>query len=189
MTDLFHGERVRLTALTAADLPDIARWFDDAEFQRLFDSSIAQPKSRETLERWLNEVTTDDKTVAFATRLLDGQAPIGYVALDDIEWQHGTASISLGIGDRRYWEQGYGRETLALLVHYAFQELNLHRVEATVFDYNPRSLALFEKAGFQREGVYRELVLRDGQRHDLMLYGLLRREWLARQPGEEPDGA
>ncbi|MBN2007175.1 MAG: GNAT family N-acetyltransferase [Anaerolineae bacterium] len=57
------------------------------------------------------------------------------------------------------------------------RELNLYRVQATVFDYNPRSRAMFKKAGFQQEGAFRDFLSRDGQRHDMLLYGLLRREW------------
>ncbi len=61
----------------------------------------------------------------------------------------------------------------------AFDELGLHRLTATVFSYNPRSIALLEKLGFRREGTFREFLLRDGERHDMLLYGLLRREWAA----------
>jgi RimJ/RimL family protein N-acetyltransferase len=46
-----------------------------------------------------------------------------------------------------------------------------------VFSYNDRAIALYEKLGFQREGVYREFLQRDGERHDMYLYGLLHREW------------
>jgi RimJ/RimL family protein N-acetyltransferase len=60
-------------------------------------------------------------------------------------------------------------------------ELNLHRVQLTVFSYNERAIALYEKLGFQREGVYREFIQRDGRRYDMYLYGLLRREWKANQ--------
>jgi RimJ/RimL family protein N-acetyltransferase len=50
-----------------------------------------------------------------------------------------------------------------------------------VFSYNKRAIALYEKLGFQREGVYREFLQRDGKRFDMYLYGILRREWDARQ--------
>lgn len=56
-------------------------------------------------------------------------------------------------------------------------ELNLHRVCLTVFSYNQAARTLYERLGFQHEGLYREQTMRDGQRHDMLLYGLLRREW------------
>jgi RimJ/RimL family protein N-acetyltransferase len=66
---------------------------------------------------------------------------------------------------------------MRLALDYAFSELNLHRVQLTVFAYNARAIALYEKLGFVREGVYREFLHRDGVRYDMYLYGLLRREW------------
>ena len=52
-------------------------------------------------------------------------------------------------------------------------------MQLTVFAYNERAIALYEKLGFVREGVYREFLARDGVRYDMYLYGLLRREWEA----------
>jgi RimJ/RimL family protein N-acetyltransferase len=49
----------------------------------------------------------------------------------------------------------------------------------TVFSYNDWAIRLYEKLGFQREGVFREFLQRDGQVYDMLLYGLLRREWEA----------
>jgi RimJ/RimL family protein N-acetyltransferase len=80
----------------------------------------------------------------------------------------------MGIGDRGAWGKGYGTEALRLALQYAFDELNLHRLTLTVIDYNERAIALYEKAGFRREGVFREFGQRDGKRYDMYLYGLLR---------------
>ncbi|MCZ7546462.1 MAG: GNAT family N-acetyltransferase [Anaerolineae bacterium] len=77
--------------------------------------------------------------------------------------------------------QGYGRAAIALALAFAFDELNLHRVQLTVFSYNTRAIALYEGLGFRREGVYREFLHRDGARHDMLLYGLLAREWRAQR--------
>jgi RimJ/RimL family protein N-acetyltransferase len=68
---------------------------------------------------------------------------------------------------------------MRLLLHFAFGELNLRRVQLTVFSYNAAAIRLYEKLGFRREGAFREFVQRDGQLYDLYLYGLLRREWEA----------
>jgi RimJ/RimL family protein N-acetyltransferase len=88
-----------------------------------------------------------------------------------------VAWLGIGIGDREQWGKGYGREAMELVLRYGFHELNLHRIQLTVFEYNERAIALYEKLGFRREGVYREFMQRDGKRYDMLLYGLLRREW------------
>jgi RimJ/RimL family protein N-acetyltransferase len=90
-----------------------------------------------------------------------------------------VAWLAIAIGPDT-WDQGYGQEALGLLVDFAFRELNLYRIQLTVFAYNARAIRVYEKLGFRREGVFRAFLERDGQRHDMLLYGLLRPEW---QPG------
>jgi RimJ/RimL family protein N-acetyltransferase len=53
-------------------------------------------------------------------------------------------------------------------------------VQLTVFSPSRRAIALYEKQGFRREGTLREFLQRDGMRHDVLLYGLLRPEHIVR---------
>ena len=87
------------------------------------------------------------------------------------------SGVSIAIGEAKQWGKGYGYEAMQLVLRFAFDELNLHRVQLTVFCYNKRAIALYEKLGFQREGIHREHLQRDGRRYDMYLYGLLRSEW------------
>jgi len=183
ISHLLRGTRVRLTALTPDDLSTMARWHEDVEFLRLYDARPAHPKSEAELSRWLEETQKDERTRAFSIRPLDGDELIGTLELDGILWPHGVCGMGIAIGDRTNWGKGYGREAAQLGIAFAFDELNLHRVQATAFAYNERSIALLEKLGFQREGVYREFLQRDGKRHDMLLYGLLEREWRERGTG------
>lgn len=160
-SNLFRSTGVRLTALTPDDLPAMARWHQDPAYLRLYDSRPAYPRSEAELAKWLSELQKDKNTFAFAVRPLGGDELIGYLELDGVDWQHGVCGMTLGIGDRATWGKGYGHEA---------------------------TQALIEKVGFQREGVYREFLQRDGQRHDMVLYGLLRREWEAhRQASRSED--
>lgn len=96
-------------------------------------------------------------------------------------WTHQVGWVSVAFGDRANWGKGYGSEAMRVALAFAFHELNLHRVQLTVFSYNERAIALYEKLGFQRDGTLREFLQRDGRRYDMYLYGLLRREWEAMQ--------
>jgi len=177
LSQLLRGERVRLNALTPDDLPTIARWREDADFMRLYDALPARPQSEAELTQWLEELQKDENTFAFAVRTQDSDVLVGAVELDEILWAHRVSGLGVVIGDRAHWGQGYGYEAMTLALAFAFNELNLHRITGTVFSYNARSIALMEKLGFQREGVFREFLQRDGKRYDMLLYGLLRREW------------
>jgi RimJ/RimL family protein N-acetyltransferase len=177
--NLLRGTTVHLTALTKDDLSTIAGWYHNAEFLRLFDARPAYPRGEADLARWLEEQHKEPNAFLFGIRLLDSDDLIGYVALDGIEWSHQVGWLTIGIGDRANWGRGYGHEAARLALKFAFHELNLHRVQLTVFSYNERAIALYEKLGFQREGAFREFLHRDGQRYDMYLYGLLRQEWQA----------
>jgi RimJ/RimL family protein N-acetyltransferase len=183
-----RGTWVRLTALTLDDIPILVGWYQDTEFLRLFDSRPAYPKSPAQLGQWLEELHKEKNTFVFGVHLVHSDELIGYLELDEIDWQHGVCGLGVGIGDRTKWGRGYGGEAVRLAIGFAFDELNLHRVQVTVFDYNARSIALFERLGFQREGTIREFLQRSGKRHDMILYGVLRQEWEALQRANRPGG-
>jgi len=175
--NLLRGQRVRLTALDKADAGPARAWTEDANYLRLLDSAPALPRSMEQVTRDLERASGARNDITFAIRPVAGDELLGIAALAEIEWSNQVAWLSIGIGDRANWGKGYGREALALLIGFAFRELNLRRLQLTVFSYNTRAIALYEKLGFRREGVLREAILRDGQIYDIYCYGLLRREW------------
>lgn len=181
---LLNGKRVRLAAWTESDAATIAHWDEDSQFLRLYDARPARPRSEKEVAQWLDDLREKTRTIAFAIRPLDGDNLIGTLELDGILWPHRVCAMGIAIGDRKHWGQGYGSEAAQLGLTFAFDELNLHRVTATVFDYNRRSITLVEKLGFRHEGTFRQFLERDGQRHDMLLYGLLRPEWRAGQAEE-----
>jgi RimJ/RimL family protein N-acetyltransferase len=175
---MFTGERLRLAAFRPEDVQVCKRWYQDSDFTRMLDAAPARPKSESRLARWLEDEERNRDSYIFAVRTLDLDALIGFVQIDGVQWNHGVAWLAIGIGEPDYRGHGYGYEAMTLTLQFAYQEINLHRVQLTVFSYNTRAIRLYEKLGFQREGVFREALLRDGARHDMYLYGLLRDEWL-----------
>ena len=162
--NILRGEKVQLTALEPDDAVYISEWYQDAAFLRAYDSGPAYPKTGKQLTAMIEEEQKRKDGFIFAVRLLDSSRIIGVLQLDGIAWTHGTSFISIGIGEEADRGQGYGREAMELALRFAFDELNLHRVCLTVFSYNERAVALYERIGFRREGIYREHLHRDGQR-------------------------
>ena len=175
--NLLCGTHVRLTAVENDDAPHIARWYEDTAFTRLQDSNAAIPKNAAQISRELEQMAQASNSLNFAIRLTSDDSLIGTIGFYEIEWSNQVAWLGVGIGERDQWGKGYGTEALGLLLRFGFDELNLHRVSLTVLEYNQRAIALYERAGFQREGTFRQFGLRDGQRYDMYLYGLLRSEW------------
>ena len=144
-------------------------------------------KSQHQIEEYITKQQSSETAFAFGIRPISSETLLGYADLDGIIWSQGVAWLSIGIGNPAQRGQGYGSEALQLLLGFAFGELNLRRVQLTVFSYNTGAIRLYERLGFQHEGVYREFLQRDGQLYDMLLYGLLRREWERRPAPDDPD--
>ena len=177
---LLTGEKVRLTAFTDDDLKEYTRWYQDIEFMRLYDGTPARPRTEHDTKKWLEDMRGDKNTYLFAIRPRDSDVLVGLIEISYILWNHGNGWLSIAIGDPANRRKGYGAEAIALILDFAFRELNLHRVQLTVFGSNPGAIALYEKLGFTREGAHREFLHRDDQYYDMILYGILRREWEVR---------
>lgn len=172
------NSNIILSHFKSEDKERLIQFFADELLMRHFDALPARSKSEDELETWLKN--SSDSTVRFAIRLQKTNELIGFIELDGILWTHRSSWVSIFIGDENQRGNGYGKEAMNLMIQFAFNELNLHRIQLTVFAYNDVAIKLYETLGFKKEGSYREFIERDGQRYDMLLYGLLREEWRAR---------
>jgi len=181
--DLFTGMKVRLTRSE----PDVvskayALWGRDSEYRRYLHERALHLWSQKKYEEWLKEDSDQQnaKQWMFDIHTLADDRLIGYVLLFYQSIAQGDAWVGIGLGAREYWGKGYGTDAMALILYYAFEELNLHRVSLGVLAYNPRAIRAYEKAGFVVEGAERRVANKDGVRYDAWIMGILREEWLAR---------
>lgn len=170
---MFRGEKIRLTAMREEDLPIYRTWNSESAFGRNYNSGPIREVSEKQAVEWFQE--SSDKDFRFAIRPIDNENFMGVCAIEDIEWPHRVGWLSIALG-ADFQGSGCGTEAMRLLMHYAWNELNLHRLQLTVFGYNAPAMAMYEKLGFQKEGVFREFLQRDGKRHDMYLYGKLASE-------------
>jgi RimJ/RimL family protein N-acetyltransferase len=180
---LFEGELIRLAPIDAEkDAETISQWTHDPEYLRLIDPEPARPLSPGQVKKKLEEMDKEAEKRTqfnFAIRLRDGDGLIGLASIRWIHWTHGAGWIQLSIGQPEDRGKGYGSEALKMLLRYAFDELNLHRLGAVTFEYNPGALRFLERNGFVVEVRRRQAINRDGQRGDVIILGLLRGEWSA----------
>jgi RimJ/RimL family protein N-acetyltransferase len=178
--DLFRGKLVRLASQDVQPMAEaFSKWSRDSEFWRLLDSGSVRPFSVKTTKAWIEKNQEKEKPneIAFAIRTLEDDRLIGDIGLDGIQWTHGDTFVGIGLGEREYWGKGYGTDAMRIVLCYAFTELNLHRVSLNVFEYNPRAMKSYEKAGFKYEGRMRGMLHRDGKRWDMVFMGITKEEW------------
>jgi RimJ/RimL family protein N-acetyltransferase len=131
-------------------------------------------EARSVLETWAKGWP---ESVTFAVRTLVDDRLVGLARLYDIIWSNGHALLGLSIPDPEERGKGFGRDALALILRYGFDELGLHRIWLDTVGYNQRAIHMYERAGFREEGRLREHLYRDGRRFDVVLMGLLREEF------------
>lgn len=97
---------------------------------------------------------------------LSDDTPVGEVIINEIDEDNRSANIRIGLFDPQYFGKGYGTEAMKLAVDYGFKHGNLHRIELSVYDFNPRAIHVYEKVGFTLEGTLRDSLLWDGEYTD-----------------------
>ncbi|WP_175988322.1 GNAT family N-acetyltransferase [Bacillus sp. Marseille-Q1617] len=179
MKPLLTGTSLYFSGLHEDDAPLLVKWSQNEKLQRLLDALPYKPKSEDEVKKWIGG--EEDNAYRLGIRLKDSGRLIGYAELDGILWAHRVGGLSIIIGEEECQGMGYGREAMECVLAYAFGELNLHRLQLTVFSYNTRAIRLYETLGFTKEGSFREFLQRDGERHDMHLYGMLSDEWQKRK--------
>lgn len=183
---LFRGQLVRLTAISRDHLPDYRRWFRDYEVQR-FLSRAALPVSDQAEEAWFEEMAKSKDVHLFDIQVLEDDRLIGNCSLFKVHPKNRVADFGIVIGEKDCWGKGYGTDAARTILRYAFHELNLNRVQLEVYDFNPRGMRAYEKAGFQHEGTRRSALYREGAYHDVHVMGILQADWRQLEAsGDEP---
>jgi RimJ/RimL family protein N-acetyltransferase len=179
-TPTIRGELVYLRPAEREDLPRFVRWFADAETSRFL--MVRAPFSQAMEEQWFADMVgrqgkTDYHFVI--CRLTDGE-PIGTAGLHDLDFVNGNAEFGISIGEKGEWNKGYGTDALHAICDFGFGELRLHRIELEVYEGNARARRSYEKAGFLLEGKLRQRHFAEGRHSDVLIMGLLREEWEAK---------
>lgn len=167
-------ERLRLIPLQDADAPFL--------FTLLRDQEVMEFWHRPVITR---AATGSEIVAGQLAAMADGQFlywtvwrgedAIGSVDLSALDFGHLRGEVGF-LFRRDQWGQGYGRETVKALVAHAFGPLKLERLEARIHAANKRAKRLVMALGFEPEGRLRGHHLRDGMRHDVDVFGLLREQ-------------
>jgi RimJ/RimL family protein N-acetyltransferase len=181
-TPTLQTDRLRLRPIVDSDADALFSLHTDPYVLRYWD---APPWSeRERADQFIascRNMTEDGTGTRVAIdRLADGTF-IGWCSLT--RWNPDYRSASMGYClDASAWGHGYATEAARALLRWAFDTLDLNRVQAETDTRNAACARVLEKLGFVREGTLREDCVVNGEVSDSWVYGLIRREW---QPSSE----
>lgn len=172
-----RSKRLYLRPIIRTDIPQMLIWMNDPLVKRFL--AMPYPVTEIMEDSWFERISTGNDNFVFAVVVSEKEEDtyIGNMSINSINWVNRTASTGAVIGNKEFWGKGHGTEAKMLLLQYAFQTLNIRRMESSVIAYNKRSRAYMAKCGYQQEGIRRRAFYKDGGYHDEILYGLFQNEW------------
>jgi ribosomal-protein-alanine N-acetyltransferase len=183
-TPTLHTARLRLRPFTDADSDALFALHSSADVLRYWDAPPWSDRSR--AERFIAACRQMAEEGTGARLAIDGASDgafIGWCSLTRWNPDHRSASMGYCLGEAA-WGHGYATEAARGVLQWAFDTLDLNRVQAETDTRNAASARVLEKLGFMREGTLREDCVVNGEVSDSWVYGLIRSQW---RTSSDPD--
>ena len=165
------------------DVPSLVRNANSRQVWRNLRDRFPYPYTAADAERWTREAPSTIPETHFAIAV--GAEAVGGAGLELQQDVHRrSAEIGYWLGEP-YWGRGIATEAVRALTAFGFRMFDLCRIYACVFEWNPASMRVLEKAGYSLEGRLRKSVTKDGQTIDQLLYAILREDAAPSSPRAE----
>ncbi len=177
---LLHGKQLTLRPFSLSDAPRV-QLLAGAEAIAETTLNIPHPYLDGMAEAWIGNQPMSylmGDSVTWAVCLRESGLLIGAIGII-LRAQDSRGEMGYWIG-HEFWGRGYCTEAAALLMDFFFRNINLNRIHATHFVNNPASGRVMQKLGMTQEGVLRHHARKNKEWVDLVFYGILREEWLAK---------
>jgi len=157
------------------DLVNCQRWINNPEIRVYIENVF--PITLQQEEEAIQRLSSDPKTVFLIIETKRG-IPIGVMGLHKIDWISRTALTGAFIGEKELQGVGYGTDAKMTLLNYAFNALNLRKINSGAIAFNRRSVAYNLKCGYHIEGRKKRQVFRSGKYWDLILLAVFKKDFL-----------
>ena len=170
------GERIRLRAVEPRDVDFIYQMENDPTTWQVGNTIV--PYSRFQIEQYVLASDHDLYAERQLRLMIESLEPagsrkvIGAIDLYDFDPHHQRAGIGILVINEEQ-KKGYATEALGLMIRYCFEVLNMHQLYCSIFPENHASIALFERSGFHRCGIYKEWRRSGDKWHDVIMFQLI----------------
>lgn len=166
------GDRIYLSPVNKEDYKKYTEWINNLEVSINLGNAheiYTIDKEKEALE----EISKN----SFAIIEKKENKLIGNCGLFNIDQVNQNSELGIFIGEKDYWNQGYGTEALKLLLDYGFNLLNLYNIMLKVYSYNKRAIKCYKKIGFNEIGRRRKARVIGGEKYDEVFMDILSEEF------------
>jgi ribosomal-protein-alanine N-acetyltransferase len=156
----------------AGDEASLVRYANNRNVSRNLRDRFPYPYTAADADEWIKLAVAQTRPTSFAI-VVEGEA-VGGIGIElGTDIFRRSAEIGYWLGEP-FWGRGIATEALRAVTEYAFERFDICRLHAGVFDWNPASARVLEKAGYTLEGRARLGVVKDGRLGDRLLYALVR---------------
>lgn len=169
------GKSVTLRAIEKEDLELMREMLNDPEIESLV-VGWAFPVSKYQQNQWYESNVNNPTNKRFIIET--EERAVGLATLTNIDWKNRKATHGIKIARGEYRARGIGTDAVMAIMRYAFEELQLNRLESTILEFNEGSKKLYcGKCGWSIEGKQRKSIFKNGAYHDLLIVGILRTDY------------
>lgn len=163
---------VSLRPWTLGDLENLVRYADNKHIADHLTDAFPSPYTREEGLKFINRVSRE-KPLKIAAILADNNVVGSIGIFPDTDIYRKNAAIAYWVAEP-HWGKGIAPQAIRLMVIYAFQTFDIHRIYAKPFGHNHNSQRALEKAGFTLEATLNKTIYKNGQWFDEKIYAIRR---------------
>jgi RimJ/RimL family protein N-acetyltransferase len=149
------GEKTIMRSLQRSDLRLSLCWLKDPEINKFLTQNF-ENLTDEQESQWLEFIHSSNKDIVFAILTKKGKIYIGNCGLHEINWEDKTCEFGILIGNKLYWNKGYGSDAIKSAVLFAVNDLKLSKILLYVYEYNQRAIRVYNKCGFKIKKILKK---------------------------------
>ncbi|MBB3114381.1 RimJ/RimL family protein N-acetyltransferase [Paenibacillus phyllosphaerae] len=178
-----YGNRIMLREYQTEDYACMREWVNEPEIVDCLSDVFLYPQTAHDTRKFLDAVIEreNEDHRGFVIADLETSVYMGQIDLFSFDWRSRVAEMGMVIGNPALHGLGFGSEAIRLLQQFAFNQLNLNRLELKVHADNAKAIRCYINCGFQEEGRLRDRHFANGKYNDLILMSILKREYDARE--------
>ena len=167
---MLKSKRINLRPIENKDLN---KWKNDYEIFKYLGGGF-QPQSINEQEKYISNLINNSG--ASKRFIIDNGEAIGMVGLYDINFINRNCDLGIYIGEKSEQGKGYAKETMDLILDFAFNNLNLKKIKLNVVNANNKAINLYNSLGFKEVGILKEERFINGKFEDVKIMELIKDE-------------
>ena len=165
------GKKTTLRVLSKKDLGKSLIWLKDPSVNMFLSHSFYDYTQEQEI-KWFEFIQNSNNDVVFAIEDINTNLYIGNCALHKIDWENENCEMGIVIGEKDYWNKGYGSDAVRNVVNFAMFGLNLKSIKLEVYKDNRRAINVYKKSGFKLIKIEKKSHFYNGKYWDTLIMEL-----------------